>query len=112
MRRASFVAVTILAILLCGIVGAVLFRVAAEQKPHSVLLKWEAPPPKPSVGVTGYRVYRRSSDGSYEAIASVTTTTYTDHAVRNGETYHYFVRSVNAKGDESPISNQVTVTIQ
>ena len=112
MRRASFVAVTILAVLLCGIVGAVIFRVAAEQQLHSVLLKWEAPPPKPSVVVTGYKVYRRSSDGSYEAIASVTTTTYTDGAVRDGQTYHYFVRSVNAKGDESPISNPVTVTIQ
>ena len=111
MRRASFAAVAILAILFCGIVGVVLVRVAADQKPHSVLLKWD-PPPKPAFVVSGYKVYRSPSDGRYEPIASVAATTYTDRTVRNGKTYHYMVKAVDAEGHESPISNQVTVTIQ
>ena len=103
--------VAILAILLSGIVGVVLFRVAADQKPRSVLLKWE-PPPKPAFTVAGYNVYRSPSDGDYERIASrVPATTYTDHGASSGKTYHYFVKAVDADGRESPISNQVTVTI-
>jgi len=97
--------------LFCGIIGVVLFRVAADQKPHSVLLKWD-PPPKPGFAVAGYKVYRSPSDGRYEPIASVVATTYTDRTVHNGETYHYLVKAVDAEGHESPISNQVTVTIQ
>lgn len=111
LRRASFVAVAILAVLLCGIVGVVLVRVAADQKLHSVLLKWD-PPPKPAFVVTGYNVYRSPAGGRYQPIASVAATSYTDRGVRNGETYHYLVKAVDAQGHESPISNQVTVTIQ
>ena len=111
MRKASFAPVAILAILLSGIVGVVLFRVAADRKPRSVLLKWN-PPPKPSFTVAGYNVYRSPSDGDYHRIASgVPDPTYTDHDVRSGKTYYYFVRAVDAAGQESPRSNQVTATI-
>ena len=89
----------------------VIFRVAADQKSHSVLLKWD-PPPKPAFVVAGYNVYRSRSDGDYARIASnVPTTTYTDHDASNGKTYHYLVKAVSVDGRESPISNQVSVTI-
>ena len=102
--------VAILAILFSGIVGVVLLRVAANQKGHRVLLKW-APPPKPSFAVAGYNVYRSRTDGQYRRIATVTTPTYTDRDVRSGVTYYYFVRAVDATGQESPISNQISTTI-
>jgi fibronectin type 3 domain-containing protein len=111
LRTASFVPVAILAIVFAGIVGAMLLQVAADQKSHSVLLKWERPL-KPAFTVAGYNVYRSPSDGKYEPIAFVTTTTYTDHGVRNGKTYYYLVRAADAAGHESPISNQVTVIIR
>jgi hypothetical protein len=111
LRTASFVPVAILAILFAGIVGAVLLRVAPDQKPHSVLLKWERPR-EPASTVAGYNVYRSLSDGKYEPIAFVTATTYTDHDVRNGKTYYYLVRAVDAGGHESPNSNQVRVIIR
>ena len=103
--------VAILAILFSGIVGVVLFRVAADQKPHSVLLKWN-PPLKPDFTVAGYNIYRSPSDGDYQQIASgITTPTYTDHEVRSGKTYYYFVKAVDAGGKESPMSNQATAVI-
>lgn len=103
--------VAILAILFSGIVGVVLFRVAAGPKSRSVILKWE-PPPKPAFTVAGYNVYRSPSDGDYGRIASrVPATTYTDHDAVSGKTYYYFVKAVDGNGQESPISNQVTVTI-
>ena len=102
--------VAIVAILFTGIVGAMLLQVAADQKSHRVLLKWEAPR-KPAFKVAGYNVYRSPTDGRYEPIAFVTATTYTDRGVSNGKTYYYMVRAVDAAGNESPISNQVTVII-
>jgi fibronectin type 3 domain-containing protein len=102
--------VAILAILLSAIGGIVLLRVAADQKVHSVLLKW-APPPKPGFAVAGYNVYRSQTDGQYRRIARVTTPTYTDRDVRSGVTYYYVVRAVDATGQESPISNQISTAI-
>jgi fibronectin type 3 domain-containing protein len=111
LRRASFVPIAILGILVSLIVGAALFWVVVDQKPHRVLLRWD-PPPKPAFAVAGYNVYRSPSHGAYEPIAFVTTTSYTDNHVHNRKTYHYMVKAVDANGRESPISNQVTVTIE
>ncbi len=111
MRPALRLPLAILAILLVGIVGAVLLRVGADEKPHSVLLKWDPPAPKPGVTVTGYNVYRSQPDGSFEPLASVVAPTYVDTKVSSGTTYHYFVSAVATAGKESPPSNQVSATI-
>ena len=104
--------VTILVILIIGIVGVVLFRVAASGRPHSVLLKWNPPDPKPGVTVTGYNIYRSQLDGTFKPIASgVTTPSYVDHDVRNGATYRYFVKAVDAAGHESPPSDPASAII-
>lgn len=111
MRRTSFLAIAILAILVSGVVGVVLFRVAADEKPHSVVLKWN-PPVKPAFVVAGYNVYRSPTDGRYQRIASgVPTPTYVDHDVIRGKSYYYLIRAVDANGKESPNSNQVPATI-
>jgi fibronectin type 3 domain-containing protein len=101
----------ILAILSSGIIGVMTFQVAAAEKPHSVLLKWN-PPPKPAFTVAGYNVYRCAADGRYQRIAShVRTPTYFDLDVIRGKTYYYFVRAIDKNGKESPNSNQVPAVI-
>ena len=112
MRRASRLPVAILAVLSLAIAGVVLFRVAASGGPHSVLLKWNPPDPKPGVTVTGYNVYRSQLDGTFKPIASgVTAPSYVDHAVRSGASYRYFVKAVDAAGHESPPSGQASAVI-
>jgi fibronectin type 3 domain-containing protein len=104
--------VTILVILIIGIVGVVLFQVAASGGPHSVLLKWNPPGPKPGVTVTGYNIYRSQLDGTFKPIASgVTTPSYVDRDVRSGASYRYFVKAVDAAGHESPPSAPASATI-
>jgi fibronectin type 3 domain-containing protein len=111
LRRASFWPIAILAIVLTGIVGMVLFRVAADQKPHSVVLKWNPPAPKPGVTVAGYNVYRSEFGGAFQKLAYVVPPTYTDDKVSSGKTYHYFVRAVDPAGQESPPSNRAEAAI-
>lgn len=90
----------------------VLFRVAASGESHSVLLKWNPPDPKPGVTVTGYNIYRTQLDGTFKPIASgVTAPSYVDHAVRSGAAYRYFVKAVDAAGNESPPSNPASAVI-
>lgn len=101
----------ILAILLFGIAGIALFRVVADGKPPSVLLKWHPPPPKPGVTVTGYNVYRSLPGGSFELLTSVVAPTYVDTKVSRGTTYYYFVTAVDTTGKEGPFSNQVSATV-
>lgn len=112
MRKELRLPVVILAILLLGIVGVVLFRKTADQKPHSVLLHWNPPVAQPGSAVMGYNIYRSQPDGTYKPIASgVTTPSYVDHNVSDGATYRYFVTAVDAAGHESPPTNPTVATI-
>src|SRR3984957_9075586 len=83
---------------------------AASNAPHAVSLNWSASTSK----VSGYNVYRSNPSGSgFVKINSsrVTTTTFEDLSVTNGNTFFYVTPSVDSTGDESSDSNQVTVTI-
>lgn len=114
MRRALRLLVAILVILLFGIVGVVLFRVAArvaaDEKPHSVLLKWNPPAPKPGVTVTRYNIYRTRPDGTFGPLVSVVDPTYVDTHVSSRTIYRYYVRAVAADG-EGPPSNPASAEI-
>jgi hypothetical protein len=102
----------ILAILLFGIVGVVLFRVGADEKPPAVLLKWNPPALPPGSTVTGYNIYRSQADGPFQQIAArVSLPTYIDHNVSHGSAYHYFVRAADPAGKESPPSNHASAEI-
>ena len=102
----------IVAILLFGIVGVVLLRVTANEKAHSVLLKWSPPAPKPDSTVMGYNIYRSQLDGTFKPIASgVTASSYVDHDVRSGAAYRYFVKAVDVAGHESPPSGPASAVI-
>ena len=104
------------ALLLIGCAGA-----ASSQQPeqpglnvpvtaHSATLSWN---PSATDGV-GYRVYRSTQSGeSYALLNSepVSTTSFTDSTVKNGETYFYVVTAVDADFNESEYSNEVLATI-
>jgi fibronectin type 3 domain-containing protein len=111
LKRALRLPLAILVILFIGIVGTVLFQVGADGKPPSISLKWNPPAPKRGSTITGYNVYRTQPDRTFQSIASVTEPAYVDRAVRSGETYDYFVVSVDADGHESRPSNYVSVTV-
>jgi fibronectin type 3 domain-containing protein len=112
LRKALTLPLAILAILLSGIVGVVFLRVRANEKPPTVLLKWDPPAPKPGLSIAGYNIYRIEQDGTYKAIASgVKVPKYIDRDVRRGMSYRYYVQAVDAAGHESPLSNQASVEI-
>ncbi|HKV80423.1 MAG TPA: DUF4082 domain-containing protein [Candidatus Sulfotelmatobacter sp.] len=78
--------------------------------PHSVAMSWN-----PSTSsVSGYNVYRSTvSGGSYTKVNSslVAVLGYTDANVQAGTTYYYVMTAVDAGGNESVYSNQITASI-
>lgn len=70
---------------------------------HSVSLNWNA---STTSNVVGYNVYRGTTSGSYSLLNSMnSSTSYTDTAVQNGQTYYYVVTAVDSVGAESSYSN-------
>ncbi|HSL64297.1 MAG TPA: alpha-amylase family glycosyl hydrolase, partial [Gaiellaceae bacterium] len=72
----------------------------------TVSLAWDAVD-----GAAGYDVYRSPlSGGGYVKAnaAPVTGTSFTDTGLRNAQTLHYVVRALDAAGNESAPSNEVT----
>jgi parallel beta-helix repeat protein len=75
-----------------------------------VELTWTPPTVTGSTAITGYHIYRSTTNGSgYTQIGTSTTTAFTDTTVSNGVTYYYVVRAISSVG-ESPPSNEVTAT--
>lgn len=60
-----------------------------------------------AVGVAGYRIYR---NGASQALATVTTTSYSDTSVVPGTTYSYAVLAFDAAGNESALSASASAT--
>jgi fibronectin type 3 domain-containing protein len=63
--------------------------------------------------VAGYIVYRVSANGKTDRLTArlVAETKYTDNTVQAGQTYSYYVTSVDAKGVESKPSDKITATV-
>ena len=77
---------------------------------HLVNLTWNAS----TSSVFGYNVYRATNQfGYYTKLNSVpiAATQYTDLAVQAGQTYFYWVTSVDANTVESTLSNSAIVTV-
>jgi hypothetical protein len=80
---------------------------------YAVDLSWDAPSSSPDP-VAGYNVYRSPSGASaYQQMNTsvVTQTTYEDTTVQVGQSYDYFVESVDASGVESAPSNTATAAV-
>lgn len=76
---------------------------------HSVTLSWQ-----PSTSsVIGYLVFRGASASSLNQLNSnpVSSTSYTDTGVVNGQTYVYAVKSASSGAMVSGFSNSVSVTV-
>jgi fibronectin type 3 domain-containing protein len=105
--------VLVLGVLLLGAAATVgLYRSRAPH-PHSVILRWHAPPQSAKPQAVSYNIYRSTSlGGPYTPVASgVQSLIYKDELVNPGVTYYYVVRSVDQSGRESGYSEEVKVTI-
>ncbi len=80
---------------------------------YQVDLSWDAPSSSPEP-VAGYDIYRATNgSSSYQLLNSaiIAQTSYTDSTVQPGESYGYYVESVDAEGNVSAPSNTYTVNI-
>jgi titin len=75
-----------------------------------VHLSWAAPPPDSGPPVTGYKVYLGTVPGvrANAALASTTGTAGTVANLVNGTVYYFMVTAVDAAGNESPASTEVS----
>lgn len=83
---------------------------ATAQSTHTVSLTWNAS----TSTVSGYNVYRTTVSGSsYVRInpSLDASLAYTDATVQNGTTYFYVTTAVDASGNESVFSNEVSAVI-
>ncbi|MGW4963212.1 LamG-like jellyroll fold domain-containing protein [Nonomuraea sp. NPDC004186] len=85
---------------------------AATGGPRNAQLTWTAS--TDNVGVDGYRIHRSTTPGftpsAANQVGSSPTTTFTDAGLAAG-TYYYRVRAVDAAGNLSPSSNEVSATV-
>jgi len=82
----------------------------AEFVNGKVLLSWSAPTSDGGGDITGYKIYRGTSQATLSYITSVTGTSFEDTGRRDGVTYVYTVAAVNEAGD-GPSDAPVTITV-
>jgi hypothetical protein len=104
---AAFVTIFLLAV--CGKRQSAAGQTPPKSSGHSVTITWT--PSKSAV--TGYIVYRVSANGKTDRLTMqvITDTKYTDGTVQAGQTYNYYVTSVDGKGAESKPSEKITATV-
>ena len=76
---------------------------------EQVSLNWSNPAWDGGSAVTRYRVYRSQTPGSEAFYAEVTTLSYVDYHIVNGQKYYFTVVARNSMGD-SPQSTEVSTT--
>jgi hypothetical protein len=79
------------------------------QTQHTVGLSWNA-----STSATGYNIYRSATSGTgYARVNSGPdgVLNFSDTSVQNGQTYYYVTTAVDASGQESGYSSEVSVVI-
>jgi fibronectin type 3 domain-containing protein len=80
---------------------------------YSIDLNWNAPTTSTDP-VAGYNIYRSTNGGATftKLNGSVDTVLdYTDSNVQSGTTYTYVVKGVDASGQESGPSNQISLPV-
>jgi len=77
-----------------------------------VFLNWKT---NTETDIYGYNIYRGTTmGGPYTKLNERPTSllTYRDKAVTNATAYYYIIKAVDFAGNESPVSNEITVTPQ
>ncbi|HEY3420631.1 MAG TPA: fibronectin type III domain-containing protein [Methanomassiliicoccales archaeon] len=64
-----------------------------------VLLSWNAPPSNGSAAISGYLIFRGTSPASMTLLNTVTSTSYTDTGLTNGQVYYYRVCAFSSAGN-------------
>ena len=85
---------------------------SAEAGDSRILLTWL---PNTEVDLAGYNLYRSNISGSGHVqtnVGLITAESYLDMDVVNGLTVHYYLTAVNASGQESAGSPEVSITPQ
>ena len=84
----------------------------ATSPTYQVELTWQTPSSS-TVTIAGYKVYRAlSGTTSFAVVNSMDTqTAYTDSSVQAGQSYNYYVTTVDSSGAESAPSNTTSVTV-
>jgi predicted phage tail protein len=65
----------------------------------NVTLSWDAPTNNGSHPITGIKIYRGVNSSSMTLLTTVTSNTYVDTGLTNGQKYYYQVRAVSNAGD-------------
>lgn len=73
----------------------------------SITLKWN-PSSDSGTGVANYEIWRASGKTSSQKVASISTTSYSDTAVKRATVYTYYVVAVDGAGNRSTGSNQAS----
>jgi fibronectin type 3 domain-containing protein len=74
----------------------------ATNSSGQVQLTWASPDPL-GIIITGYNVYRSTSQtGAYQKLATTSTTGYTDTGLSNGQQFWYYVTALNTYGEGAP----------
>lgn len=83
----------------------------APTPPNTAQLTWSAPP----ASVAGYRVYYGTASNTYNQSKGngiyVTQPAYTVTSLTSGTVYYFAVTAIDASGQESAYSNEVSKTI-
>ena len=81
---------------------------AAPGRPKGVELTWSPPASAGSSAVESYRIYRSTTAGNEQFLASVgNVSAYRDSATTKGTVYYYKVTAVSSPGEGLP-SNEAT----
>ena len=85
-------------------------RLGLSNDPLYKVVSTKADGVESTLGLSGYKVYRSTSqNGTYTVIASPTSTSYTDGSLTNGTTYWYYATAVyTSPSGESGASNTVS----
>ncbi len=83
---------------------------SAKMSGANVLLTWDVPDDDGGAAVTGYKVYRGTSEATISPIATAYDTTYEDTGRRDGVTYYYKVAALNEAG-EGPSTDIISIDV-
>jgi hypothetical protein len=86
----------------------------SEATDREVYLEWDAPNSAAFPDVIGYYVFRKEGGGAWRQITSapLQATAFVDNGLVFGRSYTYCVMAVDASGNASPPSAQVTAAVQ
>ena len=85
---------------------------ATATGPTSIVVTWQENMARLGLPVNSFQVFRGTSSGSLNKIATVTASTYTDQPLKPKTTYYYQIVAIDSGNDASAPSSEVSATTQ